>query len=116
MPAAAQPSLQPNEQPMRRRGRGRPFPKGVSGNPSGSHQSKRYIELRASIVGDLGELSGLDQIAVDQIVRALIRAEKAKDHAEAARCSRNARDWLRDLRERRNVQESPLPSLSEMGL
>lgn len=110
--AAMQQTLQQREQ---RQLRGRPFPKGVSGNPSGSKQSKRYVELRASIVGDLGELSGLDQIAVDQIVRALLRSEKAKDHAEAARCSRNARDWLRYLRERRNAQE-PLLSLSEMGL
>jgi hypothetical protein len=111
-----QPSLQRNEQPTRRRGPGRPFPKGVSGNPSGSHQSKRYTELRASIVGDLGELSGLEAIAVDQIVRALIRAEKAKDHALAARCSRNARDWLRDLRARRREHEAnqPVPSLQEL--
>ena len=111
--AAMHQSLQQREQ---RRPRGRPFQKGVSGNPSGSKQSKRYIELRASIVGDLGELSGLDQVAVDQIVRALIRAERAKDHAEAARCSRNARDWLHDLRDRRAIQEPSIVSLKELGL
>jgi len=114
---AMQSSLQPNEQPApRRRGPGRPFPKGVSGNPKGSHghQTKRYLELRASIVGDLGELSGLEAIAVDQIVCALIRAEKAKDHAEAARCSRNARDWLAQIAERRATQAPLPPTLEDM--
>lgn len=114
MPAAA--SATTSATTSAKRVPGRPWRPGQSGNPGGRQSNgKRYQELRASIVGDLGELSGLDQIAVDQIVRALIRAEKAKDHAEAARCSRNARDWLRDLRERRNA-EPVIRSLEELGL
>jgi hypothetical protein len=43
-------------------------------------KSKRYLALRARIIGDLGvrdlsELSGIEQIAVEQIVQQLLRAE-----------------------------------------
>ena len=31
-------------------------------------------------VGDLSELPGIDQIAVEQIVQQLLRAERCKDH------------------------------------
>jgi hypothetical protein len=44
----------------------------------------------------------------------LIRAEKAKDHAEAARCSRNARDWLAQIAERRATQAPLPPTLEDM--
>jgi hypothetical protein len=118
MQPTVQPRLQPSDQPRRRRGAGRPFPKGVSGNPSGSKQPKRYLEILGCVladlgVGGLGELSGLDRLAVEQVVQQLRRAERAKDHAEAARCSRTAQQWLKDLQGRRAKREPSGPSLRE---
>lgn len=90
------------------RGRFRP---GHSGNPTGSTmKSKRHREILACVlgdlgVGDLGKLSGIDRIAVEQIVQQLRRAERAKDHAEAARCSRTAQAWLKDVQARRVKRE-----------
>ena len=90
----------------------RPYKPGQSGSEV---KSKRYLELHAGIVGDLGvdlsELSGIDRIAVEQIVQQLLRAERAKDHAEAARCSRTAQQWLKDLQARRAKRE-PMPQES----
>src|SRR6516164_3697801 len=63
-----------------RRGRWRP---GVSGNPSGSIKSKRYLELHAEIVSDLGgesALTGIDRVIIGQAVTLLIRAEKIQDY------------------------------------
>jgi hypothetical protein len=93
----------------------RPYKPGQSGSEV---KSKRYLELHASIVGDLGvrnvsELSGIDRIAVEQIVQQLRRAERAKDHAEAARCSRTAQQWLKDLQGRRAKREPSGPPLRE---
>jgi Fe-S cluster assembly ATPase SufC len=76
----------------------RAYPKGVSG---GSIKSRRYLEIRASIIASLdGEPSGIDVIAVDQIAQQLVRAERSKDHAESARCSRTAKQWLQGLQAR----------------
>jgi hypothetical protein len=80
----------------------RPFKPGQSGREV---KSKRYLALHARIVGDLGELSGIDQIAVEQIVQQLLRAEQCKDHAESARCSRTAQQWLKGLQARRTKRE-----------
>jgi hypothetical protein len=85
----------------------RPYKPGQSGREV---KSKRYLALHARIVGDLGvgdlgELSGIDQIAVEQIVQQLLRAEQCKDHAESARCSRTAQQWLKDLQARRAKRE-----------
>lgn len=93
----------------------RPYKSGQSGSEV---KSKRYLELHAAIVGglggpDLGELSGIDRIAVDQIVQQLLRAERAKDHAEAARCSRTAQQWLKDLQARRAKPEPRSSTLRE---
>lgn len=106
MPAAALAATSENAR-ARRLANLRPYPKGVSGSDV---KSKRYLELYASIVGDLGisdldQLSGIERIAVEQIVQLLRRAERAKDHTEAARCSRTAQQWLRDLREQRAKRE-----------
>jgi hypothetical protein len=100
-----------------RTARGR-FRSGQSGNPSGSIVSKRHLEILACVLGDLGvgdlrELSGIDRLAVEQVVQQLRRAERAKDHAEAARCSRTAQQWLKDLQGRRAKREPSGPSLHE---
>jgi hypothetical protein len=90
----------------------RPYPKGVSGI---TVKSKRYLELRANIISGLdGEPSGIDAIAVDQIVQQLVRAERAKDHDHAARCSRTAQMWLKGLQARRAKREPPGPTLADI--
>jgi hypothetical protein len=91
--------------------RGR-FAVGHSANPAGPVKSKRYVALLAGIVSEFGELTPAESVVVDQAIRLLIRAERAADHALAARCSRTAQSWLRDLRERRAVQ-APLPQTVE---
>jgi hypothetical protein len=91
----------------------RPFKPGQSGSEV---KSKRYLQHLARVVGDLGatdlsELPGIDQIAVEQIVQQLLRAERSKNDAESARCSRNAREWWCQLQKRRIRQDdsaSPL--------
>ena len=65
----------------------RPFKPGQSGSEV---KSKRYLQHLARFISDLGvrdlgELPGIDQIAVEQIVQQLLRAERCKDHAESAR-------------------------------
>ena len=90
----------------------RPFKPGQCG---AEVKSKRYLlHLQRFIddlgVRDLGELPGIDQIAVEQIVQQLLRAERCKDHAESARCSRNAREWTRQLLDRRAGKAAPVGS------
>ena len=79
---------------------------------------KRYFEHQANVlasvgVSDLNELVGIDRIAVEQATQQLLRAERSKDNAESARCSRTARDWWRQLQDRR-AKEETVPSLQEL--
>ena len=90
----------------------RPFKPGQSGS---NVKSKRYLQHIARFISDLGvrdlgELPGIDQIAVEQIIQQLLRAERCKDHAESARCSRNAREWTRQLLDRRAGKAAPVGS------
>jgi hypothetical protein len=98
----------------------RPFKPGQSGS---AVKSKRYLQHLQRFIGDhlqrfigdlgvrdLGELPGIDQIAVEQIIQQLLRAERCKDHAESARCSRNAREWTRQLLDRRAGKATPVGS------
>jgi hypothetical protein len=50
-------------------------------------------------------LPGIDQAAIEQL-----RAERCKDHAESARCSRNAREWTRQSLDRRTGKAGPVGS------
>jgi hypothetical protein len=88
----------------------RPFKPGQSGSEV---KSKRYLQHLTRFISDLGvrdlsDLPGIDQIAVEQIVQQLLRADRCKDHAESARCSRNAREWTRQLLDRRAGKAAPL--------
>ena len=90
----------------------RPFKPGQCG---AEVKSKRYLLHLQRFIGDLGvrdlgELPGIDQIAVEQIVQQLLRAERCKDHAESARCSRNAREWTRQLLDRHAGKAAPVGS------
>jgi hypothetical protein len=81
------------------------YPKGTSGI---TVKSKRYLEIRANVVASLGaEPCGIDAVAVDQIVQLLLRAERTKDHDDAARCSRTAHQWLKDVQARRVKRSEP---------
>lgn len=96
-----------------RRGRWRP---GVSGNPSGSIKSKRYLELHAEIVSDLGgesALTGIDRVIIGQAVTLLIRAEKIPDTNIAVRAANAATRLLASLRNRRHRREPKGPTLAE---
>jgi hypothetical protein len=63
-----QQDLQQREQ---RRPRGRPFQKGVSGNPSGSKQSKRYIH-RIAVIRAAKKIPGLDYWAGENLGKQLV--------------------------------------------
>jgi hypothetical protein len=96
------------------RGRWRP---GVSGNPSGTTKSKRFLELNAGIMGDLGgedRLSGVERIIVTQAVNLLIRSEKAKDGDTVVRLSNAATRLLASLRNTRRLRShKPIVPLRE---
>jgi hypothetical protein len=89
-----------------------PFKPGQSGSEVKSKRYLQHLQRFISDLGvrDLGELPGIDQIAVEQIVQQLLRAERCKDHAESARCSRNAREWTRQLLDRRAGKAVPVGS------
>ena len=90
----------------------RPFKPGQSGS---AVKSKRYLQHLQRFISDLGvhglsELPGIDQIAVEQIVQQLLRAERCKDHAESVRCSRSALERTRQLLDRRAGKAAPVGS------
>jgi hypothetical protein len=107
-------TVQGKAQPERTsRGRWRP---GVSGNPSGSIKSKRYLELHAEIVADLGGesvLTGIDRVIIGQAVTLLIRAEKVPDTNIAVRAANTATRLLASLRNTRRRREPTGPTLPE---
>ena len=113
MPATAQPSHQPNEQPTRRRGRGRPFPKGVSGNALGS---RVIIEKRAAMLADLERecgrpIVGTDRIMAERGIEMLTR--RPRSHNEAVRLL-NAGSRIIDRLRARYQAEEIAPSLQEL--
>jgi hypothetical protein len=91
------------------RGRWRP---GVSGNPSGSIKSKRYLQLHAEIVADLGgdnALTGIDRVIIGQAVTLLIRAEKVPDTNIAVRAANTATRLLASLRNTKRRPRDEVP-------
>jgi hypothetical protein len=89
----------------------RPYRKGVNGL---TVKSKRYLEIRASVDSGLdSEPTGLDAVVVDQVTQLLLRAERAKDSDIAARCSRQAQQWLKQLQARRAKREPREETMSE---
>jgi len=62
-----------------RRHGGRPWPKGVSGNPSGSRVNTRAVVLVAEMATDFVEaLSGVDRVMLHQAARLMARSARAK--------------------------------------
>jgi hypothetical protein len=98
-----QPSAAPeqSETPRRRHG-GRPWPKGVSGNPSGSKVSKRVTTLFEALADEFGgaDLSATDRALLIQACRLLVRSERVKDTDQAVKCVNAARRIMDGLRKR----------------
>lgn len=81
--------------------RGRPWPKGVSGNPSGSRVNTRAVVLFAEMANDFGggdALSGVDRAMLMQACRLMARGARAKSADDAVRLTSEARRILQSLR------------------
>jgi hypothetical protein len=98
------------QRPKPRRGQGRPFVAGVSGNPKGRAAIKaRAAELFATMAPDFGKLSATDEVLLRQAALLIARSERTyrKQDAEAAiRMSSEARRLLSSLRRRDRERES----------
>jgi len=88
------------EHEHRRKPRGRPWPKGVSGNPSGSKVSKRVTNLFEALANEFGgaDLSATDRALLMQACRLLVRSERVKEAEIAVKCANAARRILAGLR------------------
>jgi hypothetical protein len=87
------------EQRKRKPG-GRPWPKGMSGNPSGSKVSKRVTTLFEALADEFGgaDLSAADRALLMQACRLLVRSERVKEAEDAVKCANAARRILAGLR------------------
>jgi hypothetical protein len=99
------------DQQVKGKPRGRPFPPGVSGNPSGvakqrPNERERIAELFSIIAADYGELTGIERV-VQQAARLLARAEKAADADIAVRASNAASRMLATLKRKRHRPGAP---------
>ncbi len=97
-----------------RKPRGRPWPKGTSGNPSGSRVNTRAVVLFAEMAADFGgvdALSGVDRAMLMQACRLMARGARAKAADDAVRLTSEARRILQSLR--KPVPRKSGPSLSE---
>ena len=77
---------------------GRPWPKGVSGNPSGNTMGKRAAELFAAMATDFPELSGIERSLLQQAAKLMARSERAKEATDAVRCANAAARLLASLK------------------
>jgi hypothetical protein len=79
---------------------GRPWPKGVSGNPSGSTVSKRFAALYASMLAEFGDavLTASDRALLAQACRLLCR--RMRDDEIAVKATNAARHIVNSLHER----------------
>jgi hypothetical protein len=103
------------EHEHRRKPGGRPWPKGVSGNPSGSKVSKRVTALFENLADDFGgaDLSATDRALLMQACRLLVRSERVKEADEAVKCANAARRILAGMRSRHEVTGVPWSPLRD---
>ena len=99
--------------------RGRPFVRGVSGNPGGCpSNSKRHRELFAELAlgyGGEAALSAIERIWLDKATDQLVRAERTRSDDENVRLLNSAKRLLAPLEAKRaKPQASGLPSLTEL--
>ena len=88
--------------------RGRPFPKGVSGNPSGKTLGKRYMALFADLASDLGgeeALTGIERALLGQAVGLMVRAERVRNTDDAVRLANASARLLASLRKGHKARE-----------
>lgn len=98
--------------------RGRPWTKGVSGNPSGSRVNKRAVVLAEQMAADFGgtsSLGAIDRAMIEQAAKLLIRTERVKDADTALRMSGEARRLLSSLRRRAPASVAPTESFAEIA-
>jgi hypothetical protein len=98
--------------------RGRPFARGISGNPKGRAAIReRAAELYATMAPDFGELSATDTVLLNQACLLLARSERVhrvRDIDVGVRMSGEARRLLLSLqRKRGRERDAERPSLSE---
>lgn len=92
---------------QRRKPRGKPWPAGVSGNPSGAAGlSMRAAELFDRLAGDFGGAAALSASAIDsemlrQAARLMARAARTRDADAAVRLTSEARRLVETLRRRK---------------
>jgi hypothetical protein len=102
-----------------RRDIGRPFQKGVSGNPHGRRVIRERIEeLFATMAGDFGPMTATDEVLLRQACFLLARSERVYRRADidnAIRMSGEARRLLESLRRRPASPEPPPKSWSDIG-
>jgi hypothetical protein len=103
----------------RRRVVGRPFPKGVSGNPHGRRALRERIEkLYATMTGDFGPLSATDEVLLRQACLLLARSERVhrrKDLDSAIRMSGEARRLLESLRKHAAPADKVVETFAEIA-
>jgi hypothetical protein len=101
---------------VQRRHGGRPWPKGTSGNPSGSRVNTRAKVLFDELATDFGGVNGLsavDRTLLLQACRLMARAARAKDADVVVRLTSEARRILASLQKRAAPQSSRGPSLAQ---
>lgn len=104
---------------QQRRGAGRPFPKGVSGNPKGDPAKtirERAAELRATILSDFQALAAIDSVLLDRACLLLAKSERlhrTKDVDAGIRMTSEARRILQSLRRHRRSRDVAPLSLRE---
>jgi hypothetical protein len=102
----------------RRRAGGRPWPKGTSGNPSGSRVNVRAVALFNELAADFGgvaALSALDRVLLSQACRLMARAARARDADAAVRLSSEARRALLSLRKRVPGRSAPTETFADIA-
>jgi hypothetical protein len=111
-PQRVQPGATPEE---RRHHGGRPWPKGVSGNPSGSKLSKRFAELFAAVRAEFGDaaLSASDRALLEQACR--LMARRMRDEENSIKATNAARRIIASLHARHGrTPASPSPVWSPL--
>jgi hypothetical protein len=107
---------QPNK---RRRGDGRPFPRGFSGNPKGRAAIRaRAAELFGIMAGDFAPLSAVDTVLLNQACLLLARSERVhrvRDIDVGLRMSGEARRLLQALRKRAPVCSAPIEMFTDIA-
>ena len=87
------------QEPQRRKPRGRPWPPGVSGNPRG-RRGARFATLFADLAAELGPLTAIERQQLAQAVRLMIRLDREKDAQTAVKLQNAIDRALRPFRKR----------------